>query len=177
MSNQDALQPIVVVDYDPEWVHMYEEERTRIVSLIGAYLEEIHHVGSTSIPGLAAKPIIDIFAIVSDIRVVEHCVKPLESLDYAYLREHGIPGRHYFRKPSDTRFHQHTHHIHMSERGLEQIYAMLTFRDYLRKHPEAVQAYQDLKKELAAKYSGDRDAYTDAKEPFVRSILRLAEKE
>ena len=109
MSNQDALQPIVVVDYDPEWVHMYEEERTRIVSLIGAYLEEIHHVGSTSIPGLAAKPIIDIFAIVSDIRVVEHCVKPLESLDYAYLREHGIPGRHDFRKPSDTRFHQRHH--------------------------------------------------------------------
>lgn len=175
--NADALQPIVVVDYDPEWVCMYEEERTRIVSLIGAYLEEIHHVGSTSIPGLAAKPIIDILAIVPDIRAVEHCVKPLESLDYAYFGENGIPGRHYFRKPSDITFHQHTHHIHMMERSHEQVYAMLNFRDYLRRYPEAVQAYQDLKKELATKYSGDRDAYTDAKQPFVRSILRLAEKE
>ena len=177
MINPDALQPIVVVDYDPEWMRMYEEERTRIVVLIGDYLEEIHHVGSTSIPGLAAKPVIDILAIVPEISVVEQCVKPLERLDYAYFGENGIPDRHYFRKPSDIRFHQHTHHIHMMERRHEQAHKMLTFRDYLRKHPEAVKEYQDLKKELATKYSGDRAVYTDAKEPFVQSILRLAEKE
>lgn len=175
--NADALQPIVVVDYDPEWARIYEEERHHIVELIGDCLEEIQHVGSTSIPGLAAKPIIDILAIVPNTRVVERCVKPLEILDYAYFGENGIPDRYYFRKPSDIRFHQHTHHIHMMERGHEQVHKMLMFRDYSRRHPEAVQGYQDLKKELAIKYSGDRAAYTDAKEPFVQSILRLAEKE
>ena len=177
MNNIDALQPVVVVDYDPEWVRMYEEERTRIVALIGNYLEEIQHVGSTSIPGLAAKPVIDILAIVPDISIAEHCVKPLEHLDYAYFGENGIPGRRYFRKPSDIRFHQHTHHIHMMEQRHEQVHKMLTFRDYLRTHPEAVKEYQDLKKELATKYSGDRAAYTDAKEPFVQSILHLVGKE
>lgn len=177
MNNTDELQPIVVVDYDPEWSRIYEEERTRIIDLIGNCLEEIQHVGSTSIPGLAAKPIIDILAIIPEISIVEHCVKPLERLDYAYFGENGIPDRHYFRKPSDIRFHQHTHHIHMMERGHEQVHKMLMFRDYLRRQPEAVQAYQDLKRELATKYRGDRVAYTDAKEPFVQSILRLAEKE
>jgi GrpB-like predicted nucleotidyltransferase (UPF0157 family) len=177
MNNPDAQQPIVVVDYDPTWPRLYEEEHTRIVSLIGDFLEEIHHVGSTSIPGLAAKPVIDILAIVSTLHMVERCVKPLARIDYAYFDENGIPGRHYFRKPSDISFQQHTHHLHMMTREHEQVRAMLDFRDYLRVHPESLREYQDLKRELAVRYRTDRNLYTDAKASLVTSILHSAGKE
>lgn len=167
---------VVIVDYNPAWPVMYEEERARIQALIGAYISEIHHVGSTSIPGLGAKPIIDILVIVREFALGEHCVEPLATLGYEYMGEYGIPGRHYFRKPVGP-FETRTHHIHMVEKGHDQRALMLIFCEYLRLHPEAAEDYYQLKKELAEKYRTDRENYTDAKAPFVKSIVRTAIEE
>ena len=168
---------VIIVDYDPQWPRLYEEERVRISDAIGEYLIDIQHVGSTSIPGLGAKPILDIMPVIRDISLVEHCVEPLVALDYAYFGENGIPGRHYFRKPADITSQPHKVHLHVLEKGHDQWAMMLLFRDYLRMHPESAQQYDTLKRELAAQYGSDRIGYTDAKEAFVKSIIRAAIEE
>ena len=165
---------VIIVDYNPQWPSMYEQEKARIQDAIGEYLIDIQHVGSTSILGLSAKPIIDIMAVIRHISLVEQCVKPLEALDYAYKGENGIPGRHYFRKPSDITTMPRLVHLHIVEKGHEQWAMMQLFREYLRLHPESAQQYDVLKRELAAKFGSDRVGYTDAKEPFVRSIIRAS---
>ncbi len=168
---------VIIVDYDPNWPQMYEQEKARIQDAIGEYLIDIQHVGSTSIPGLSAKPIIDIMPIIRDIALIPYCVQPLESLDYAYFGENGISGRHYFRKPADITSQPHTYHLHIVDKGHDQWAMMLLFREYMLLHPESVQQYDVLKRKLATKYDSDRVGYTNAKEPFVRSILRAAVEE
>ena len=165
---------VIIVDYNPQWPHMYEEERARIQDAIGDCLIDIQHVGSTSIPGLSAKPILDIMPVIREISLVASCVKPLEVLGYAYFGENGIPGRHYFRKPTGITTKPHLVHLHILEKGHDQWAMMLLFRDYLRLHPESALQYDVLKRELAEKYGFDRVGYTDAKESFVRSIIRAA---
>ena len=108
---------VVVVDYDPRWPRQFEEEKARIVAALGDVMEgvvAIEHVGSTAVPGLAAKPIIDIIPGVRDLSYGGLCIQPLERLDYEYLGEMGIPGRFYFRK-GDPR----THHLHLVLHGRE----------------------------------------------------------
>ncbi len=165
---------VIIVDYDPQWPCMYEEERACILNAIGEYLIDIQHVGSTSIPGLGAKPVLDIMPVIRDISLVEQCVEPLATLDYAYFGENGIPGRHYFRKPADITSQPHKVHLHVLEKGHEQWDMMLLFRDYLRMHPESARQYNTLKRELAERYGSDRVGYTNAKESFVKSIIRAA---
>ncbi|GHO45257.1 hypothetical protein KSX_34200 [Ktedonospora formicarum] len=164
------------MSYDVSWPHVFEKERTLIEGVIGAYAEEIQHIGSTSIPGLSAKPIIDILVIVRSLDLVAECVGPLEALDYMYRGENGIPERHYFVKPHGVSSFEHLFHLHMIERTSEQM-RMVRFRDYLIAHPEARQAYQELKIDLAARYGSDRVGYTDAKADFVLDIVRKAEEE
>ncbi len=168
---------VIIVDYNPAWPMRYEEEKARILAVIGDYLEDIQHVGSTSIPGLAAKPAIDILTVVRDISLVECCIQPLAVIEYQYQGERGIPGRHFFRKPVDISKTGRTHHLHMVERGHRQQSLQPLFRDYMRRHPEAVQQYEALKRELAVKYSMDRGAYTEAKGPFIESIICAAVEE
>lgn len=165
---------VIIVDYDPLWPQMYEEERARISDAIGEYLIDIQHVGSTSIPGLSAKPILDIMPVIRSIALVPQCVEPLAALDHAYFGENGIPGRHYFRKPADITSQPQKVHLHVLEKGHDQWAMMLLFREYLRMHPESAQQYDTLKRELAAQYGSDRAGYTDAKEAFVKSIIRSA---
>jgi len=165
---------VVIVDYNPAWPKMYEQEKARIQEAISEYLVDIQHVGSTSIPGLGAKPIIDILPVIRDVALVKHCVQPLALLDYAYFGEHGIPHRYYFRKPADITTQPRTFHLHVLEKGHDQWRMMLLFRDYLRSHPKTAQQYDALKRELATKFGSDRVGYTDAKESFVKSILHAA---
>jgi GrpB-like predicted nucleotidyltransferase (UPF0157 family) len=166
-------EPVVIVDYNPGWPTIYEEEKALVLAAIGEYIEEIHHVGSTAVPGLGAKPIIDMMIGIPDLALVEKCVQPLQSLGYEYLGEYGIPGRHYFRKPPGpfASFAQRTHHIHMMETNHSEWRKHTLFRDYLRTHPEDAHQYEELKRELAVKFGSDRDAYTDAKTPFIEAIL------
>lgn len=171
---EDNPNEVIIVDYNPAWPEMFEQEKARLLAGAGQWIEDIQHVGSTSIPGLAAKPIIDIMIAIYDLADVQKCVAPIEKLGYDYLGEHGLPERHFFRKPRLDGWHKRTHHIHMVLKGSNQWINQVHFRDHLREHPDARQQYEKLKRELAEQYHNDRIAYTDAKQDFVFAILRQA---
>lgn len=165
---------VIIVDYNPEWATLFEQEKARLLAVAGDYIEEIQHVGSTAVPGLAAKPIIDIMIAIRGLSLVEKTVAPIESLGYGYMGEYGLPERHFFRKPTNDSWSNRTHHIHMVLKGSNQWVNQFHFRDYLRAHPETRQQYEDLKRELATQFRDDRIAYTDAKQDFIFATLRLA---
>ena len=168
--------PIIIVGYNPRWPARYEEEKELILGLIGHQVVVIEHVGSTAVPGLGAKPIIDIMVAVSRLADAEECIAPLPGIGYEYVppSEVGIPERRYFRKGSAE---ARTHHIHMVERTSDFWERTLLFRDFLRAHPELAQQYYQLKKELAAKYCSDREGYTEAKTPFIECVIARARAE
>jgi len=179
--SQAVSEIIYLADYDPRWPQMYEEERARIVSAIGERAADVQHVGSTSIPGIAAKPIIDIAVHLNSLVDALYCITPLTELGYECLGEFGIPGRIYFRKltasPLPGQSHDgvgRTHQIHMYELGHEQYEKQIVFRDYLRAHAAAAREYEALKRDLAVRHAGDIEAYANAKSDFVQSILRSA---
>jgi GrpB-like predicted nucleotidyltransferase (UPF0157 family) len=163
-----ADEPVRIVDYDPRWPDMYERERDLLEATIGTWASGgIHHVGSTAVPGLAAKPIIDILVGVDDLEASRSCFAPLAGLDYLhapYLSEQ----MHWFCKPHPSR---RTHHLHLVPRESSRFAAELGFRDRLRADPETAAAYADLKRELARRFPGDREAYTEAKAEFVERAL------
>ena len=174
-------ESIYIADYDPRWPAMFEEERTRLQAAIGEWAADIQHVGSTSIPGIAAKPIIDIAVHLNSLVDALYCITPLTELGYGCLGEFGIPGRIYFRKLTDDPVPGQTyggvgrtHQIHMYETGHEQYEKQIVFRDYLRAHPDAREEYEVLKRELAVRNAADVEAYAHAKSDFVQSILRSA---
>jgi GrpB-like predicted nucleotidyltransferase (UPF0157 family) len=161
-----------LADYDPKWPILYEEEKSSILGVIGDFIVDIQHIGSTAVPGLGAKPIIDIMVAICHLALIEKCVQPLQTIGYEYLGEYGIPGRHYFRKPPG---HPHsTHHVHVVERESDFWEQHILFRDFLRVHSDEAQRYYELKRELAAKFASDRHAYTDAKAVFIESMVNKA---
>ncbi len=165
--------PIVVADYDPRWPALFEEEQARILAAIGPWLVDIQHVGSTSVPGLAAKPIIDIMPGIRRLADAVHCIEPMRALGYQYIPEYEdeLPERRYFRRPPGEAFRgRGTHHVHMVETTSDFWRRHLLFRDYLRAHPDVAAEYSALKRRLAAQYGSDHDAYTDAKSEFITAI-------
>lgn len=164
--------PIRLVDYDLKWPILYQVEKASILGVIDDFIVDIQHIGSTAVPGMAAKPIIDIMVAIRDLALIEKCIQPLQTIGYEYLGEYGIPERHYFRKPPG---HPHsTHHLHMVERESDFWERHILFRDYLRVHSEEAHQYYQLRKDLAAKFASDRDAYTDAKTLFINSVVNKA---
>lgn len=158
-------QHVRVVDYDPAWERAYREEAKRIQDVLGDNCVEIYHIGSTAVPGLAAKPILDILPVVRSLAAADGAAGAFEALGYEYLGEFGIPGRRYLRRGGDER----THQVHIFAAGDEDnIRRHLAFRDYMRAHPEEREAYARLKKALAARFPYDIGAYCDGKEAFVR---------
>lgn len=162
-------EPVLVIEYEREWPRRYEEEEGRIVAALGELAVGIEHVGSTAVPGLGAKPIIDIMVGVARLEDGERCVGPLERLGYEYRGEAGIPGRLFFGKGRPR-----THHVHVTEHGSDFWERLLLFRDFLRAHSRMAAEYHNLKKELAARYRSDREAYTEAKTHFIRSVEERA---
>ncbi len=157
--------------YQTAWVKLFKEEKKRLEAVISEGVLDIQHIGSTAVPNLKAKPILDIGVAVKNFEEAFALVSPIESLGYTYRGENGIPRRHYFVKgPADNR----THHIHMFEEVNEEWTTHLLFRDYLRTHPETVTAYQTLKEDLAKRYPRDREAYTDGKHEFIQEVLKEA---
>ena len=155
--------------YTAVWAELFAEEKARLQTAVGPYILDIQHVGSTSIPGIPAKPIIDMAVAVANFEAARVCIEPIEQLGYVYKGELGIPRRHYFRK-GDPR----THHLHMNEINSQDWQNQILFRDYLRQHPEVAQAYGALKLKLAARYERDPEGYLQAKAPFIEEVLRLA---
>lgn len=154
-----------------EWHQLFAEEEARLHDAIGEFVVAIEHVGSTSVCGIPAKPILDVAVAVQDKASGERCIKPLEDIGYEYRGENGIAGRFYFVKGEPRR----THHLHMLLSGSDAWKNHLLFRDFLRLNPAAAQEYGRLKKELAQKYKNNRDAYLDGKNDFVEKVLKAAE--
>lgn len=160
-------QHIVVTEYDPLWPQMFEAEATEIKRILGENCVEIYHIGSTSVVGLAAKPIIDIMPVVHTLQDVDKVSPAFEEIGYEYMGEFGIPGRRYLRKGGDER----THQIHIfDENSLYDIKRHLVVRDYLSAHKDICDKYAALKRELAKRYPYDIDGYCDGKEEFVKQL-------
>ena len=151
------------------WARAFELEKATIIDAIGPHIVDVQHVGSTAIPGVPAKPILDILVGVADFEEARVCVAPLERMGYLFRNEHGIPRRHYFVKGEPR-----THHLHMVERDSDHWRSTVGFRDLLKRNPESARAYADAKKTLAATYSRDRPAYQREKDKVVESLLRAA---
>ncbi len=164
--------PIIISDYDPQWPILYEEEKARILEVIGDKVVKIEHIGSTAVPGLGAKPVIDIMLAIPHLADAERCIEPLRSIGYEYIPKYeaSIPERRYFRKgPPEAHIH-----LHVVEPMSDFWERHILFRDFLRAHPEIAQEYYQLKKGLAAKYGSDHCAYTEAKAPFIKSVVAKA---
>ena len=167
------MRNIVVVDYDSEWPKMFAAEARRLSDTLTSALIAIHHIGSTSVPGLAAKPTIDILAVVRGLNELDTCNDAMIDLGYEPKGEFGIVGRRFFAKESDA---CRTHHLHAYEAGHLEIGAHLDFRDYLGVHPDQALRYAELKTKLAERHRNDIEAYIEGKAPRVREILENARR-
>lgn len=152
---------------DPEWPAEFRREARLLALVLGAELVAIHHVGSTAVPGIYAKPIVDIMPVVRDIGRVDAVNGLMRTLGYEPLGEYGIAGRRFFPKGAHTR---RSHHVHIYQAGNPEIARHLAFRDYLIAHPQDAQGYSELKRSLAAANPTDSDAYIDGKDPLIKSL-------
>ena len=168
---------IVIVDYDPSWQETYQKEKQLILEVIGDYVLVIEHVGSTSIPYMAAKPVIDILVGVKTLRDAVHCIPKLEELGYEYLPgiESHVPNRRFFRKPPGEG--KRTFQLHMKKYQGENWETQILFREYLRKHTETAREYEQMKKYMVKRFPNNEVAYGIGKEGFIFVILQRAKKE
>ncbi len=157
---------IRVVPHDPAWQRAFEAEAEAIARALGDVVAALHHIGSTAIPGIPAKPIIDILLEVGDIARLDESQSAMEQLGYEALGEFGIPGRRYFRK--DDSAGDRTHQIHAFRSDSPEIARHFAFRDYMIAHPKAAQAYAVLKQRLALQHPSDIQAYMDGKDAFIK---------
>jgi GrpB-like predicted nucleotidyltransferase (UPF0157 family) len=169
MTSSEA--PVEIVPYDPSWPLRFEEERAVLARALRAWLVgPVEHIGSTAIPGLAAKPVIDIMAGVQTLDASRPAIAAATALGYCYA-PYRPDEEHWFCKPSPA---YRTHHLHLIARGTPQWIRRIAFRDYLRTHPGVAAEYEALKRGLAAEHRVDREAYTDAKRPFIDRITDVA---
>lgn len=161
---------VIVVDPQFEWNHAFEDIKTFLLKNIGVPNIQIEHVGSTSVVGLSAKPIIDIVIVFNSMDEFEIIKRCLENINYIHVGNQGIQDREAFKltKPNDL----YNHHLYVALRGSLGLKNPLTFRDHLRNHPNDVQRYGNLKKELAKQYPFDIDSYIEGKTDFIISVLK-----
>jgi GrpB-like predicted nucleotidyltransferase (UPF0157 family) len=162
---------VFVVEYDPAWIVMFHEEAARLAAVLGDAVLRIEHVGSTAVPGLQAKPLIDLLPVVTDINRVDDLTPALEEMGYVARGDYGIAGRRLFTKPS---LETPTHNVHCYQVGNPEIADRVDFRDYLRAHPEHAADYGALKERLADEFPTDVTSYVKGKNDFVSKTLQLA---
>ena len=163
-----AMPRIEVVDYDRGWPVTFESLRSILWPALADVASSIEHVGSTSVPGLAAKPIIDISIVVPDSSDVPLGIERLATLGYVHQGDLGLKGREAFAHPDGLP----RHHLYLCPRDSVALANHLALRDYLRTHPEAVREYGELKKRLAQRFPDDIDSYIDGKTTMLVSMLR-----
>lgn len=164
------MRTIEVLPYSDEWPLAFEREADQLRAVFGGELLAMHHIGSTSVPGLSAKPIIDVMPVVREIAAVDSLTDKMKELGYEAKGENGLPGRRYFQKGGDAR----THHVHVYAEGADDIERHLAFRDYLRMHPERAREYGEWKERLARRHPADMAAYIRGKDGLVREIEKEA---
>ncbi len=162
------MSTIIVQSYDSRWPREFDSLRSRLASGLNGLAVSIEHVGSTAVPGLAAKPIIDIDVLLRTEADLPAAITKLAALGYVYQGDLGIHGREAFQTPAND----FSHHLYVCLPECEEYRRHLVFRDYLRSHPEAVEAYGELKRGLALKFTEDRNEYTKAKSEFIAEILK-----
>lgn len=163
---KDKYRYIEVVPYNSNWPKHFAKEAEKIKQALGENCIEIHHIGSTSVAGLAAKPLIDILPVVKDIRLVDNSISAMQELGYEARGEFGIAFRRFFVKRKDVR----THNVHVFEEGNSEIDRHLKFRGWMRKYPEDRNKYAELKLNLAEKFPNNIHSYCLGKEEFIHSI-------
>jgi GrpB-like predicted nucleotidyltransferase (UPF0157 family) len=168
--------PIIVLDYDPNWPGLFQSLRKRIADTLGDRAAAIEHVGSTAVPGLAAKPIIDIDVLLASETMLTAAIERLASLGYVHRGNLGIPEREAFRAPANDP----PHHLYVCTPRSAEFGRHIAFRDYLRAHPKEAKIYGDMKIALAERFREDRPAYNTAKTEFVAELtsraIRYSEK-
>jgi len=169
-------RPILIVDYDPQWPILFEKEKEAIIAALGSRVLLLELIGSTAVPGLAAKPVIDIAVGVQSLVDAPVLIPCIEQLGYIYdsILEQLVPERRFFWKGTPT---IHTYHLHLAEPDHPVLRKPLQFRDYLRKYPDAAEQYGALKRELAKKCVRDLDAYVGGKTGFVENVMLQIKKE
>ena len=151
--------------HDPAWRETFEAEAATLRSVLGDEAVAVHHIGSTSIRGLAAKPIIDVLVEVQQIEKVDSLNEPMAEKAYEAWGEHGIPCRRFFTKNLGP---ERRYNVHIFQAGTAEVERHLVFRDYLIQNPETARAYGDLKKNLAEKFPADIESYMDGKNTFIK---------
>ena len=163
---------IEIVPYDPQWPRDFEIERDRIQAALGSLALRIDHNGSTAVPGLAAKPVIDIQVSVASLRQLDACASRLAALGYIHVPHGDDDVCPFFHRPASW---PHTHHVHLVQAGGDEERRTLLFRDYLCAHPQEGRHYEDLKRQLAASHGGadrdSREAYAIAKTAFIERCI------
>ncbi len=162
-----------LVPHNPLWRTHFDSESQRLYATLAPYVREIRHIGSTAIPGIYAKPILDIMVGLEDIADVQRCEAPLAALNYIYEGEQAIPGWHFFRKKTGGLT---THHLHVVVWNGSYWIDHVLFHEYLLQHPEIAEAYERLKLALAEKHADNREAYTQDKTDFVIKITEMARR-
>ncbi|MCX5976682.1 MAG: GrpB family protein [Coprothermobacterota bacterium] len=163
---------VIIVAYDPQWPQLFSQLGAALRAALGETARRIDHIGSTAIPSLDAKPILDIQISVAAFEPLEVYRLPLEGLGYIFREENPERTKRYFREgPGQRRTH-----LHVRRWGSWPEQFALLFRDYLRMHPDEAKQYAALKYALAEKHGENRDAYTEAKTPFVWEVIRKADR-
>lgn len=165
-----SRKTIRVVGYDEGWQDAFRRESARLGEALGPALLAAHHIGSTAVPGLAAKPVIDILLEVASLEALDRKEPAMVALGYKPKGENGIPGRRYYQLGGEHR----THQVHAFARGDDHIRRHLAFRDYLRTHAAAADEYARIKREAAEACAGDSEVYCDMKDGFIKTHERLA---
>lgn len=164
-------EDVRVLEYEPSWPDAFRTEASLVEAAIGPWITGgIHHIGSTAVPNLAAKPVIDILVGVADLASSRPCIDRLAPLEYHYA-PYRPEVMHWFCKPDPSR---RTHHLHLVPTGSRRYLEELAFRDYLRDHADTAKAYGELKRRLATEFRTDREAYTQGKTDFLQTVLDRA---
>lgn len=161
------VRRVEVVPYNTDWPSLFKLEADEITAILGQEVVAIHHIGSTAIPRIAAKPIIDVMVEVHDIGKIDRFNNTMVERGYKPKGEFGIAGRRFFIKGGDA---SRTHHIHMFQSGNTELQRHLDFRDYMIVHPEDAEAYARLKEELARKFPTDIEGYCAGKDGMIEEI-------
>lgn len=171
-SLDDRFDPAVrIVDYDPAWPALADAELRRVSEALGEVAVRLEHVGSTAVPGLAAKPILDLLLSVDAIEPRERYVEPLERLGYLFAPAPESPSRHFFAKPPQR---PRTHHLHVVEAGGEHEFRHVAVRDFLRTDADEAARYAALKRQVVARHPQDRLAYIEGKDGYVTALEQRA---
>ncbi|ASO21024.1 GrpB-like predicted nucleotidyltransferase (UPF0157 family) [Actinoalloteichus hoggarensis] len=159
---------VEIVDHDSRWSSVFEELRTRISRVLGFHSQRVEHVGSTAVPGLAARPIVDLDVVIADERALAPVIGRLRPLGYTHQGDLGVPGREAFTRPPHR---PPPHHLYVCTEDSLALARHLAFRDQLRRSTDTAAAYAELKRTLAARHPDDAAAYVEGKTAFISQVL------